>query len=37
MKIIDVDVKYMLIFILCKMFYVVDICCWYCGSSVTYI
>jgi len=34
-QIIDIDVKYILLFIVCKLFYAVDIC--YCCSSVIYI
>jgi len=35
MKIIDIDVKYILIFIACKIFYVVDIwCCCYCSCVI---
>jgi len=36
MKIIDIDVKYMLLLIVCRIFYVVDIWC-YCCFSIIYI
>jgi len=36
MKIIDIGVKYILLFIVCKIFYVVDIrrCCYCCSSTI---
>jgi len=38
MKIIDIDVKYILLFIMSKIFHPVDIwCCCNCCSSVIYI
>jgi len=36
-KITDIDAKYILVFIVCKIFHVVDIRCRYCYSLVIYI